>query len=422
MTSKDFLQGFHDLLLDNFELIMYIHAALLLLFIFSLVVIFVSVRHWFENFQDPFNTFMYRFLIIVEVIFIIVVGRMYWVNYHELDPPLNYPQDVLFDTQWAKGDSTLYFLSPDSKQLKIIQVNGENEHVVFSSDEVLREYQFSPDGHYILVASAKQLHLIDRETHAVEMLDALQSDIEGSAQMKGSISHIRWSPDSQKIYYEMSQWSKIAVRDDIYVYNVSTKEKRKIKNQLRKISSLYWGKSSENLYHVKHESLDTSERGYPFQVHITRIPLDTLEPEFVRTVAHESSTLPFEILREDNIHLFLKGKDLTFKSYDRRDIRQSNQGPFIGVDEQDFLYFVWRDWFRERLFKIPREPDLRHPTKYQYKGGNFTIQLMRWLPSGEYIILEDTNLGILILDPKSRMVGRLLDIVGHTVGWYHPLP
>src|SRR6185295_4247646 len=79
-----------------------------------------------------------------------------------------------------------------------------------------------------------------------------------------------------------------------------------------------------------------------------------------------------------------------------------------------------KKWFRQRLFKVRRRPVPQEgPVKhYQYQGGDLTISNVRWLPDGRYVVMEQYDLGVLLLDPFKNKLGQLLEKRGHSFGWF----
>jgi len=96
----------------------------------------------------------------------------------------------------------------------------------------------------------------------------------------------------------------------------------------------------------------------------------------------------------------------------------SAKGNSIGIDAEDYLFYVPSKWFRKRLFKVPRELRYTEIPRHQYRGGDLVIDHIRWLPGDRYVIMEHRYLGVLILDPKTGKVGYLLQAHGNTFGWY----
>ena len=90
----------------------------------------------------------------------------------------------------------------------------------------------------------------------------------------------------------------------------------------------------------------------------------------------------------------------------------------VGVDQEDYFYYVPLRWFRKRLFKIPREPLSTAIPRYQYKGGSLVISRIRWLPGGRYVMMDHKFWGTMILEPSTGKVGLLVQAQGHTFGWY----
>src|SRR6185295_12821008 len=95
--------------------------------------------------------------------------------------------------------------------------------------------------------------------------------------------------------------------------------------------------------------------------------------------------------------IFYEGFNL---SYDRQEDDSSwisPEGSSLGIDDEDFLYLIKGSLWRKRLFKIPRQPLTGDIPRYQFKGGDFAIRHVRWLPGDRYVLMEHRIYGILIL-------------------------
>ena len=410
-----------EFLSNNFELFMYVSGSLAVLFLVLIVAVqwrFVSKRIFFRS---TLRSILSVIIVAGQIISFVLLGCLYWKNYQAPAPELKISEDMSATTLWTNGDFRVYFI--EDKTLRSIKINGTGIEDVFHADWPINEYRFSPDGKYLLVLTQKDLYLVDRQTKENRRIDSLEKS--GLQQTKtesetdnGSINGVQWALDSQKFVYEIARWSKFASQDNVYVYSVSDQAKKSIKSPARRISLLYWGKQSENLYYLQHEAQDTSASPTAFEVKVFRIPVSTLVPEFVTEIPFEKSAIPLENLNVRDINLFLEGNKLAFSRSAKEDYGISSKGSSIDIDDDDYLYFVKGKWFRKRLFKIPRESQTSDLPRYQYKGGDLVIDQIRWIPGGRFVIMEHKYWGVLIFEPATGKIGLLIQANGHTFGWY----
>jgi len=414
-----------EFLSNNFELFMYINGCLavsILVLIIAVQLRFVSKR---KLFRSVIRSTLSLVIVIGQMTSFAVLGYLYWKNYSVPAPELRISDDMSATTLWTNSNFRIYFIEENT--LQSIKINGTGSEVVFQADQPVKEYHFSPDGKYMLVLTQKDLYLLNRGTKESQHIDGIEktgsqeNKVRSEAAIKGSISGVQWSPDSQKFVYEVARWSKFASQDSVYIYSIPDQSKGSIKSPARRISLLYWGQHSGNLYYLHHEAQDTSVRSTAYEVKVFRIPMATLVPEFVTQIPFEKSTVPIENLNIRGIDLFLEGTQLSFGRSRRGDHTLSSKGSSIGIDEDDYLYFVNAKWFRKRLFKVPRESQVSDIPRYQYRGGDLVIDQIRWIPGGRYVIMEHKYWGVLILDPLKGRIGLLIQASGHTFGWYTAL-
>jgi hypothetical protein len=184
-----------------------------------------------------------------------------------------------------------------------------------------------------------------------------------------------------------------------------------------KIANLSWDESGEYLYFSYSKALDTSHRGNPFEVKIYKIPWDSLKPKQVLQMTFDSPQLPLENLKLHGIHLFYPQQPLSFSQRRRPEsVWVSVEGKRIGIDEEDYLYYVPNRWWKKRLYKVPRVPVKTNPYSHLYQE-TLVLRQPRWFPSGRYVIMEHLFWGVLILDPRTAEVGILANEKGNTFGW-----
>jgi hypothetical protein len=411
------------LLSNYFELFVYVDGCVLVLFLIGYAALKLRDVDFKKFLCAAFRGTLYGIIVIGQIIFLISFGYLYWKNYHRPAPELQLSHNVLAVTQWVKSDLTVYFI--DGHLLKSIKVNGRDAEDVFRADDPVKEYHFSPDGRYLLIATQYDLALLRRDTKEQWRIDTVKPSSVGreveKEGVKGAISGIQWSPDSRKFLYEVSRWSRFATQDNVYIYTVEGREKKSIQSPARRVSSLYWDKQGETIYYLRHEARDTTVYSAAFEVNVFRIPLTTLVPEDVVQISYDKSSVPLENLMIRGIDLFLDAPRFSFGRSAKENHLVSEKGPSVSIDEQDNLYFINSRWFRKRLFKIPREQNIGDMPRYQYKGGGLVIDHIRWIPGGRYVIMEHKYWGVIILEPSSRKIGLLVKAHGHSFGWYQPV-
>ncbi len=400
---------------NHFELFFSVVVVMTIFF----VVLFLSLKLKEISLKDIFRSairyILFMTIVVGQITLISIVGYLFWLNYQKPALRFQFPEDILSNTHWVKDNLRIYFI--DGRHLRSIRVNGRDQRDVLTADEFIKEYHFSPDGKHLLVVAGQKLYSVDLENWRSVLIDSV-GGLESSGDLKGVLSGIRWAPDSRHFCYEIARWSRYSSQDRLYVYDIENGEKRAIQSPARRISSLYWDRSSGNLYYLRHEAKDTSVHTYAFDVHVFRIPLATLVPESVAEIPSERSSVPIENLNIRGIDLFLDADQLSFTQAPIPQSLVSEKGSALGIDEDDNLYFVAQNWFRKRLCKIPREPVLSDMSRYQYKGGDLVVKQIRWIPGGRYVIMQHRYLGVLILEPVTGKIGLLIEADGHTFGWY----
>ena len=406
---------------NNFEFLIYVSGSLLAV---SLLVYIAVKLRFVEVKKLLYSTFREALLMVVIVgqfgLFAIM-GYFYWVNYQKPIPELKLSDKMTSFPHWVEDDLRVYFIYENT--LRSIQVDGRKHENVFRADFPIRQYHFSPDGTHILIVTEKDLFLLNKETKQHYLIDSVwKSDFQVSKAddnvIKGSITGVRWSADSEKFVYEIARWSKFSAQDVVYTYTLKDRQKRSIQSPARRISSLYWDRESENLYYLQRELEDVLLSSGTFSVKVFRIALDEMVPRFILELPFEQRKVPVANLNLRGIHLFTEGDQFSFGLGSQGRHFISDQGSVIGIDDQDYLYFVRLKWFRRRLFKIPRELRETDMPRYQYRGGDLVLSHLRWIPGGQYVIMEHKHLGVIILEPTTGRTGILIQTSGHSFGWY----
>ena len=420
VMSETFLDKIFGFLSDHFDLLITVNAAVLVSFAAVLIVLRLRDVHFKKVFYAVFRKALFVVVVAGQCALVIIYGYLYWKNYQEPAPELHLDRHVLASTEWVKDDTRIYFI--DDAALRSIRINDRDREDVFLGSDPIKEYHFSPDGKYIAVLTQKDLFLVNRQTKQSERVDTLErvgrEEPGASKEVKGSIGGVQWAPHSRKFVYEIARWSKYSGQDSVYIYDLKESQKRAVRSPSRRISSLYWDRQDENLYYLYHEARDPAVYSTAYEVKVFRIPLATMSPELIARVPSDDPSVPIENLNLRDISLFLDGDKLSFGGPPKRSDFISETGSSLGIDDDDYLYFVSSKWFRKRLYKIPREARGTDIPRYQYKGGDLVIDHIRWIPGGRYVIMEHRYWGVLILEPSTGKIGLLIRANGHSFGWY----
>jgi hypothetical protein len=401
---KEFIPFVLTLSSDNFEFLLYLTLALTFLFGAS--------RMLYKSYEripmHPIVTFCLLMIIVGETT---LIGMTYWVNYLRSAVEIQISGKIEPNTAWVKSDFRIYYVH--DHQLRSQTLDGKNSKIILTAAAPIREYQFSPDGKKLLVSTNTELFLLDPSGEQSTLIDQIRSH--PAEEVKGTISGVRWAPDSQKFCYEKARWSKVSSQENLFIYNLSDDSKGMVRGQLRRVSPIYWDNESLNLYYIYREAHDTSQRAYAFDFKVFRISASSLEVEMVARIPYEKDDLPLSNLEIRGIQLFLNGDDLVFNLLKDGNKLTSEKGSKLGIDQDDHLYFIRHQWFKRRLFKITRRPaanDFHH----QYKGGELMIKSLRWIPGGRYAVVQHMDLGNLVLEPSTGKLGYLA-AYGSAVGW-----
>ncbi len=402
---------------NNFELLLWLNIAWLLFFVVMLVLLKIQ-----DIAGDRPRTLIPKVLLIFvvmgQIALVLLSGYIYWFNYQRKSVA-TFSQRLIPGTHWVKEDLMVYFIS--GRDLISIHANGSNKQKIFQSPDKIREYHFSPDGQYLLVVTERELYQVNLATLHRELIDFIPIADPGK-QLSGVIGRISWSPDSQRFCYEITKWSNVSSYNQFYIYHVQNKQKQPLRKLTKKISYLFWDKKATSLYFFQQEAMDTSRYPYPYKIKIYKIPLSTLTAEMVAEVLTKKAEISRLEVTGRGINLFWKGNNFSFNRSGQRDYDWvSETGARLGIDEDDFLYYIKNRWWRKRLFRVPRDPLPGDFNRYQFSGGMLSVGHLRWLPGGRYVIMGHSTMGILILEPSTGKIGRLTDTPGYTFGWYQEL-
>jgi len=407
-------------------------------FIFiGLVVIHIAARLHFLNMQRIINTTFYYLLITTQAWMLGLTLLIFFINLGE-KRPLDLTLQIEASTRWMPQKQEIFFIHDD--QLIAIAADGSNRHVVYQADDLIRQYHFSYKGQYMLMMTERELILFDRRQGSARTIDVVRirkrqmkkqtgvgdpdkpvarDSAEEHRALKGHIDGIQWAPDDSKFCYRLSQWSDFASIQQWKVYDLGADRKYSVPQTGLRLTALFWGVRGEHLYAGRYtpvSDLDSEEAG--FRCRVYRLSFPELRPREVWSGYSESKILPVNDLVRAGIPILIPKRQYAFgQPGQKRTMAYSRQGEEIGVDDTDTLYYSAL-WWRKRLYRVPRVEVVDDFPRYQYRGGRLTINDLRFLPSGRYVIMEHYFWGILILDPVTGRIGILDNQRGNTFGWY----
>lgn len=315
----------------------------------------------------------------------------------------DFSEKLLPDTSWVEEKFPIYFI--DGNKLGLINIDGTGLKYVFTANNPIREYIFSPDGKHTLVVTKQKLYQLDRESNHIEIIDYLGS-VEGEWE-KGLIHNIKWSPDSQRFLYCFVRWSSERhSKSHFYLYDRIAKEKKLVEASFAAAASSWWDMDGKNFYYSEYEIKKAPSPYY--KVKIFRISLATLNSELVKEFESNDYSLKFLNLEPLKINLFTTQDDLEFAAASNRTFDlSSDRDVKLGLDKNDYLYYEDSEGNRKDLnIKIPRN--------FQ---GVFLVSNLRWIPDSKYVIIDYwPTSSIFILEPVTGRMGKLIN--GRASGWY----
>jgi hypothetical protein len=399
---------------QHFELIMAVNLATLAYYAVIFILVRLSDRSVWSYLKNSLQNILFSSIFTVQVLLLVLTGYLFWAHYFKPADYLHIPGSIIENTLWVNSDTQIYFI--DGHDLLSVRADGKDMKYVFEAGSPVKEYHFSPDGRFMAIVTARDLVLMERSTNKTQTIDSLAAQL-SQEQLKGVISDVRWSKDSKAFAYKISRWSSVASTDSLCVYILERAERRTVDSPGRKISSAYWDESGENLYYLRYEMLD---RGTVHQLKAVKIPLDTLKSEIALEIPYDSTEFPEDALDLRGIRLFMKSDILSYGGEGERQQLAAENGRRVGIDEEDNFYFINEKWFKQRLFKLRRQPKTSEeaPHRHQYQGGELEMGGIRWLPGGKYVLMEHHDLGVLILDPALNKIGSLMLKRGRNFGWH----
>src|SRR3989339_190620 len=412
---KGILHRIIGFLSDNFDLLLSLNIAFVIIVAALMLAVALNDEEKRSVIKGYVNDVFLIIIISIEAVLIMLMGHVYWKNYKQPVQAFVYPRDIIDNTFWAPAKYSIFYVN--GGVLRSISINGNNERTLFTAKDIIKEFNFSPNGKKLIVGTKKEIYLLDLDTNKSILVDSLTDEID-SHELKGTFSSIKWSPDSEKFCYEAARWSQYSSQDNFYVYNLVNGQKIGLKSPNRRITSLHWDIDGENLYYMQYESKDTMLYSYPYEIKVYRMKFDETEAEFIASIPSDKSRIPFESLRFRDVKLEVAQRGKSFSRVKSLGVIKSNNVRIVGIDDSDHLFFIRNRWFRERLFKIPRvlAPD-RDP-RYQYLGGDLTIEQMAWIQNSPFVVIDDKQEGLLLLDPYKKKIGYIGVQDADFMGWY----
>jgi len=412
---REFFKNFYITFNNDFDIFLLVLLSVFSIFLIISYLAKVRLIIFLGETALFIQKLLFRVVVIGQLALLVGLVHVYHLNYQIAAEEIRFPENVIANTHWVKSRFPVYLL--EGKELHRIDINGKNHQVVAEADSPIREYHFSPNGKFLIIVSARELYVYDQKLKEKKLIESI-GDIQFSEDLKGVISGVRWAKDNKKFCYEVFKWSKYASHHDLYVYDIERNKKKAVVSPSRRISSLYWNEESDSLFYLYPEAMDTSKFGYPFEIKVFHVSLETMRPEIVARIPSRKSNPPIDNLRLRNINLYMDSDNFVFgKHRSPKNIYHSEKGPQVGIDKDDHLFYVKNKWFRRRLFKIPREEVSSIASEYQQNGGELTLENINWLPGGRHLIMNHKYLGVLILEPGTKRIGRLSRLQGQNFGW-----
>ena len=388
-----------------------------ILFVIGFVVIFAAARLREKVLQKKIiNLALFYVLLLLQAVLTVMTVFVVVANFRP-KPPLDFSAQILPSTYWVKEDLTVYFI--DGNKLVSIQADGSGRKTVYKAGDAIRQYIFSPEGKNILIVTEKDLVCYNQATQSARTVDSLKVLPGKDTRYAGNFDRIAWDPTGRRFGYRLAQWSPVASSEQWKVYIIDNQKNDVIPTRALTITNLVWGHRGRYLYGVRFRKKNDAPDEETHELIVHKMTFPDLQPVRVAALTTTDSELPVRQLARRGIRLAVFDKEYAFgHTRPKRTKVYSSKGAVIGIDRRDTLYYISRWWWRKRLYRVPRVPDVDRPLQYQYRGGRLAIGDLRFLPSGRYVMMEHYFWGILILDPISGQVGILDNQQGNTFGWF----
>ncbi len=302
------------------------------------------------------------------------------------------------DTRWVRSKFPIYFLS--GKRFGKINIDGSDLKIFYTAISPIQEFIFSPDGNYLVIVTKGEILLYDRKNDQIDLIYSLGSLVKADV-ARGLIRGVQWFSDGRKFCFESYRWSDIASQDHVYVYNIESKENLLINIPVRPLEAFFWDKKGEYLYgYTKEKKTKTRSEIYRWKFYQLSLAGDP--PQFIRTFESRKKNFSVKDFQSRGLDLYISSN-----ASDRRGQTNISWGSKQGrklwmMRPEKYLYFQDLQGKPKRLFRIVRTP--------------FPLFHLRWIEGEQYVVVTHSSLGILILEPSSGKVGKLIS--AQAFGWY----
>ncbi len=332
---------------------------------------------------------------------IALAGNIAWENYN-LWVQKRLLAQIEPTTLWVKEEIPLYLILYN--KIVRINLNGLGLQDVYQTDDLIDEYYFSPDGKHLVVNMTRKLVLVDFISGKDEIVEEL---VFNSPDLKGALSRLTWDRESKKFFYMRSLWSPVSSYEEYFVYTIAAHKNVGLKGPSYRLMDVYWDWEGKNLYYARPTQKDKFDP-YKFSFKIFRIPMDTFKPQLVDTLSTDKGQLPTMDLRSLEIKLFVPQAPLAFKKKESHHLSAvSTKGMEIRLNKDDYLYYGEKGSPLKKLIRLPR----------LYLKKETPLKHLEWASGGRYVLLVHRSLGILVFDPLTRKIGRLIDLKAEGLGW-----
>jgi len=307
---------------------------------------------------------------------------------------------LLPDTRWVQSQFPLYFVLGTT--LGKINLDGSDLKFLYEGDSPIQQFTFSPNGQHLLMVSRFDLLLYDQKKHRLSRIDSLGKQVKEN-KVKGGFRMVQWAADSRKIFYELHRWSPFSSQDLFYVYSLKDQKKTLTKMPVFTVSSVFWDKKGESLYCYAAQLVKPDSRERRYKIRIYQIPLADFKPRLLTSFLSKTDILNESDLRVFGLDPYLRQSRVNSQRVGQQNLLWiSEKKRRLGLDEKDYLYWADLKGKPIRLFRIRKKP--------------LPLVHLKWVPGGRYAVMTHKDYGILVLEPRSGKLGKLME--GQAFGWY----
>ena len=301
------------------------------------------------------------------------------------------------DTRWVGSQFPIYFLS--DRRFGRINIDGSDLKILYTSISPIQEFIFSPNGRYIVIVTKGEILLYDRQDDKIGIIYNLGSLIKENV-THGLIRGVQWFSNSQKFCFEIYRWSDVSSADHVYVYNVKRQQNLLVKIPFAPMEAFFWDKNGEYLYGYSKER-KTESRSEMYRWKFYQLSLSLNPPQLIRKFESRKKNLSSKDFQNRGLDLYIS-KNISDRAGQTNISWISKQGRKLWMDPAKHLYFQDLGTKPEEIFRISRMP--------------FPLVHLRWVQDEQYVVVTHSSLGILILEPSSGKIGKLIN--GQAFGWY----